>query len=90
MKKKNSSVLISIIIFFLILFVLKSCGNSRSSSNNGTEKCRRQGCSRTAVFSDWNQRYCSTHIEEDHYCRYPSCMEKISNYSTNQYCYKHR
>lgn len=51
--------------------------------------CRMNGCGRSPVYSDWNRRYCSTHINDDHYCRYPGCMNRISNSNTGRYCYEH-
>lgn len=52
--------------------------------------CRITGCGKKPVYSDWNRRYCSTHINGDHYCRYPNCTNNIPNSSTSQYCYEHR
>lgn len=52
-------------------------------------KCRYAGCGKKAVYSDWTRRYCSEHINGTHYCRYPGCLNEISNYSTDLYCNKH-
>ena len=52
-------------------------------------KCRRSGCGREAKYTDWNRRYCSEHINETHYCRYPGCLNEISNYSGDLYCHEH-
>lgn len=52
-------------------------------------KCRRSGCGKEAEYTDWNRRYCSEHINETHYCRYPGCLNEISNYSGDLYCHEH-
>lgn len=52
-------------------------------------KCRHAGCGKDPVYSDWTRRYCSEHINGTHYCRYPGCLNEISNYSTDLYCNKH-
>ena len=48
-----------------------------------------EDCDEKAVYEDWTKRYCSKHINETHYCRYPGCNNEISNYSSDLYCYKH-
>lgn len=97
--KKTSPVVIAL---FLVV-VLKACGgdyysnpssssysNASSSSNIENAVCRRTGCGRPAVYTDWNRRYCSEHIEDNHYCRYPGCMNQISNSNSSQYCSIHK
>lgn len=83
-------------IFFAIIFLLvciNSCSEEADdpwTNYDGSRiVCRRTGCGRTTVYSDWSRRYCSTHIKEDHYCRYPGCMNRIPNNSTSRYCSEH-
>lgn len=52
-------------------------------------KCRCFGCEKEAVYSDWTRRYCAEHIKGTHYCRYPGCLNEITNYSTDLYCNEH-
>lgn len=90
---KNNYGMGILILFFIIITVLifKSCGNSEivASSTAQSYICRYSGCGRTAVYSDWNRRYCNVHIQEEHYCRYPGCMNLIPNSSTSRYCSEH-
>ena len=67
---------------------------SGTKSNSGGVKhdeneCRYFGCEKKAVYSDWTRRYCAEHIKGTHYCRYPGCLNEISNYSTDLYCNEH-
>ena len=82
----------------VIIAILLVVGNSSTSAKthdswhnyDGTEiVCRRNGCGKKPLYSDWNRRYCSTHINDTHYCRYPNCMNEISNRSGSRYCYLH-
>ena len=54
-----------------------------------TVKCRRSGCGKEPVYTDWNRRYCSEHINDTHYCRHPRCTNQVPNSSKTQYCYDH-
>ena len=81
----------------LIAFLFLASGSNTSAKSHdawhnydGTEiVCRRSGCGKKPLYSDWNRRYCSTHINETHYCRYPKCMNEIPNSSGSRYCYLH-
>lgn len=84
------------IIFLVIALLVVSIGSCSTEQDDPWTNydgsrivCRRTGCGRSPVYSDWNRRYCSTHLKEDHYCRYPGCMNRISNSSTGQYCSEH-
>ena len=84
------------IIFLVIAFLVVSIGSCAGEQDDPWTNydgsrivCRRSGCGRSPVYSDWNRRYCSAHINDDHYCRYPGCMNRIANSSTGSYCSKH-
>lgn len=82
-----------VVIILLLAVCLNSCEGKKDdpwTNYDGSRiVCRRSGCGRTPVYSDWNRRYCSTHINETHYCRYPGCLNEIPNNSSSRYCYKH-
>lgn len=88
---KNSWLILLVII--LLVNCISSCEGKQDdpwTNYDGSRiVCRRNGCGRSPVYSDWNRRYCSTHIDESHYCRYPGCMNQISNSSSGSYCSKH-
>lgn len=84
------------IIILTIIALLGSMGSCNKKQDDPWTNCdgskivcRRTGCGRSPVYSDWNRRYCSLHINESHYCRYPGCTNQIPNSSTGGYCYKH-
>ena len=81
------------IIIALLVFIIGACDAEQDdpwTNYDGSRiVCRRTGCGRTPVYSDWSRRYCPTHIKEDHYCRYPGCMYRIPNNSTRKYCSEH-
>ena len=74
---------------FLLIALLNSCGSSTTTETK-EYVCRHSGCGRTPVYTDWERRFCSTHIQDDKYCRHPYCSEKIPKTSTSKYCSKHR
>ena len=51
--------------------------------------CRYPGCSSSPVYPDLNRRYCSAHISDTHYCKYPNCMNPVPNSSEELYCSQH-
>lgn len=96
MKSNSNDKCVFITIIIVVLLIIGNLGScSKEKDDPWTNVlgdpivCRRSGCGETPVFADWNRRYCSEHIKETHYCRYPNCTEEISNLSTSQYCYKH-
>ena len=62
---------------------------SDDKDDDNSVKCRRSGCGKEPVYTDWDRRYCSEHINDTHYCRYPHCTNEIPNSSINQYCPEH-
>lgn len=84
---------IILLVIALLVASIASCttegGDPWTNFGGSRIVCRRTGCGRSPVYSDWNRRYCSIHIKEDHYCRYPGCMNRISNSSYRRYCSKH-
>lgn len=85
-----------LIVFLVIIFLIAGINSCTEEPDNPWTNfdgspivCRRTGCGRTPMYSDWNRRYCSTHIQEDHYCRYPGCLNPIPNSSTRRYCSEH-
>lgn len=81
------------LVIALLVFSIGACDTEQDDPwthyDGSRIVCRRSGCGRSPVYSDWNRRYCSAHISDDHYCRYPGCMNRISNSSTGSYCSKH-
>ncbi len=52
--------------------------------------CRHSGCDKKALYTDWDKRYCSEHLQGTKYCRYPGCGEKIPINGLYDYCSEHR
>ena len=52
--------------------------------------CRYVGCGEPPVYSEWERRFCYTHINGTKHCRYPGCMNEISKSDTSRHCYKHK
>lgn len=68
---------------------LSGIKSDSDSHENDDLECRYVGCGERAKYSEWARRYCSVHIQETHYCRYPGCNNEISNYSSDLYCNEH-
>ena len=77
-------------IVFLVIGALFNMSTSSSSSESKEYVCRHTGCGRTPIYTDWERRFCSTHIQDDKYCRHPYCSERIPKTSSSKYCSKHR
>lgn len=84
---------ILVLVVVLLFVAVTSCNEKEddpwTNYDGSSITCRRVGCGRSPVYSDWNRRYCSTHIKETHYCRYPGCTNQIPNNSTGRYCSEH-
>lgn len=87
-------ILIVGLLLVVIISLFHSCSTetstSKSKSTTTSYVCRVQGCGKTPVYTDWNRRYCSEHINDTSYCRYPGCMNTVPHTSTSQYCSKHK
>jgi hypothetical protein len=85
--------LIIIIVAALLLiggFLDKEEDDPWTNSDGSSIVCRRVDCGEKPVYPDWNRRYCSVHIKEDHPCRHPDCFNRIPNDSESVYCAEHR
>lgn len=88
--KDNKRMYRNVCLVIILIYLLSALGRcNKETESYGTIICRRQGCGQKPVFQEWNRRFCSIHINDFHYCRYPGCMEEISNMKSRQYCYKH-
>lgn len=86
----NGTILFSLFAVISLIIVLGVCSsNTTEQSDEDKAICRRSGCGRTAIYSDWDRRFCSEHITETSYCRYPGCTAQIPNSSKTNYCSKH-
>ena len=90
---KFKGILIILVAVTLTLVGISSCNTAEedpwTNYDGSAIVCRRQGCGEKPVYPDWNRRYCSLHIQDDHYCRYPDCTNKIPNSSESKYCSEH-
>ena len=96
----GGTLLVVLVIAVLIIVGVKSCSSNDkpskstpstySNSYSNTYVCRRSGCGKEPLYTDWNRRYCSEHINETSYCRHPECMNPVPHTSTSPYCAEHR
>lgn len=89
--KEAQGTLITIVVVVLVIFIVGLFINDNSTNDykQNDYKCRKVGCNSKPIYEDWNRRYCSYHLKETHYCRYPGCMNEISNSNKSQYCRQH-
>lgn len=93
----GGTLLVLLVILVLIIVGVKSCSSDDDTPSQSTPTsyssayvCRRSGCGKTPVYTDWNRRFCSEHINDTSYCRHPDCMNPAPHTSTSQYCAEHR
>ena len=92
MKLSNKAVLIILILSLVIIVAYSFREQPEASWTNpdgSTITCRYPGCSSSPVYPDYNRRFCSQHITDTHYCKYPNCMNPVPNSSEEQYCSEH-
>lgn len=93
----GGTLLVLLVIAVLIIVGVKSCSSDDDTPSKSTRSsystsyvCRRSGCGKSPVYTDWNRRFCSEHINDTSYCRHPDCMNPVPHTSTSQYCAEHR
>ena len=82
---------IILVILLIIAFFPQEHEDPWTNEINGTSiTCRYSGCGKEPVYSDWEKRYCSEHLQNTHTCHYPGCNVQVPNSSGNKNCPKHR
>lgn len=77
-------------LVMIVVYAFQEKPEPSWTNEDGTAiTCRYPGCSSSPVYPDLNRRYCSAHINDTHYCRYPNCMTPVPNSTDSKYCSQH-